>query len=293
MTSPSLAFLLAAAVMIVAALAFVVPSLVTRRRTGPPVRRGASNVAILRHELAALAQDHDRGLLDDAAYAAAQDELRRRVIEETDDDPLPQPANARRSAVAVALLLPVAALALYAVFGDRSALPDDAAAVAEAAGPGYRARLVAHVARQPNDGRAWIVLARLDAEASRFAEAAASFERAIAVAPKIARDAGVWCELADALGMANGGSLAGRPASLIARALALDPAHPQALEMAGSEAYERADYRAAARYWSALLTLLPQGSPAHVELASAVARAERLGATSLASRASAGAPGRP
>ena len=71
----------------------------------------------------------------------------------------------------------------------------------------------------------------------------------------------VWCEYADALGMAQGGRLEGRPRELIERALALNPAHPKALEMAGSAAYERGDFAAAARHWKALLAQLAAGSP--------------------------------
>ena len=51
--------------------------------------------------------------------------------------------------------------------------------------------------------------------------------------------------------------------------------------MAGSAAYERRDFRAAARHWRSLLQHLPEGTPAHVELAAAVERAERLATTTL------------
>ena len=43
-------------------------------------------------------------------------------------------------------------------------------------------------------------------------------------------------------------SPAGRASSCM-RALTLDPAHPKALEMAGSAAYEQRDFASAARYW--------------------------------------------
>jgi len=66
----------------------------------------------------------------------------------------------------------------------------------------------------------------------------------------------------------------------VQRALALDPAHPKALEMAGSAAFEQRDYAGALRYWQALLALLPQGSRGQRELAAAIARTERLAFTS-------------
>ena len=136
--------------------------------------------------------------------------------------------------------------------------------------------LVRHLARNARDGRAWVLLARMDFEADRYDEAAASYQKALAASSKVAADAGGWCEYADALGMAQGGILAGKPRELVMRALALRPAHPTALEMAGSAAYEQRDFAAAAAYWRQLLGQLPEGSLQYRELATAFARAERL-----------------
>jgi cytochrome c-type biogenesis protein CcmH/NrfG len=62
--------------------------------------------------------------------------------------------------------------------------------------------------------------------------------------------------------------------------------------MAGSAAYERRDFRAAARHWRALLAQVPAGTPAHVELSTAIERADKLGALTLPPAAgTAGAPG--
>ena len=112
--------------------------------------------------------------------------------------------------------------------------------------PVARDELVRHLARNARDGRAWVLLARMDFEADRFDDAAVSYQKALTASAKVAADAGVWCEYADALGMAQGGMLAGKPRELVMRALALDPAHPKALEMAGSAAYEQRDFAAAA-----------------------------------------------
>ena len=151
----------------------------------------------------------------------------------------------------------------------------------DAAGGNHRAQLVAHLAGKPRDGRAWVALARLDMDEDRFADAAQHYAKAIDASAKVARDPGVLCEYADALGMAQGGRLEGPPAAMIERALVLDPGHPKALEMAGSVAYERRDYRTAARYWRTLLANFPAGTPAHGELAAAIERAEQRAATAL------------
>jgi cytochrome c-type biogenesis protein CcmH len=136
--------------------------------------------------------------------------------------------------------------------------------------------LVRHLERNARDGRAWVLLARIDFAADRFSEAADAYAKALATTPKVAADPGIWCEYADALGMAQGGRLEGKPRELIERALALDPAYPRALEMAGSAAFEQQDYEGALRNWRALLAKLPADSREHRELTSAIERVEAL-----------------
>jgi cytochrome c-type biogenesis protein CcmH len=181
--------------------------------------------------------------------------------------------------IALAIALPLLAFALARALSS-SDLDADVPAP-DAAGGNYRAQLVAHLSNMPRDARAWVALARLDMNEDRFADAAQHYAQAIDVSAKVARDPGVLCEYADALGMAQGGRLEGQPATTIERALVLDPAHSKALEMAGSVAYERGDYRTAARHWRTLLDQFPAGTPAHVELVAAIERAEKLAATTL------------
>lgn len=133
--------------------------------------------------------------------------------------------------------------------------------------------------RFPRDGRAWALLAYSAFEADAYAEAAAAFETAATVSPKVAADPGVLCDWADALGMAQGGSLKGRPTELVSRALALSSAYPKALEMAGSAAYERREFALAADYWRQLLLQMAQGSADRNSLEDGIARAERLALT--------------
>jgi cytochrome c-type biogenesis protein CcmH len=182
-------------------------------------------------------------------------------------------------------LLLLAGLALTTVMALRwpaAEAPDPARAIAEAPTPqARRAALVRFLERQPRDGRGWVLLGMMDLQAERWPSAAAAFERALAASPKVAADPAIWCEYADALGMAQGGSLAGRPTELIQRALALRADHPKALEMAGSAAYERRDFAGAVDYWRQLLPQIAEGTTPRAELEAAIARAQRLAATSL------------
>lgn len=141
-----------------------------------------------------------------------------------------------------------------------------------AAGTELFTQLATHLENHPRDARAWAIFARLNFSRDRFGEAAAAYARALALPGRVAQDPLVWCEYADALAMAQGGRLDGKPRELIERALMLGPRHPRALEMAGSAEIERGDYAAALRYWETLLEVLPPGSEQHVELTAAVER---------------------
>jgi cytochrome c-type biogenesis protein CcmH len=191
------------------------------------------------------------------------------------------PFAASRWVLVPVLLLPVLAFGLYSILGDPAAVSGRATITASDGNdpqvvPALRENLVAHLMRSPRDGRGWVVLARLEFEADRYAEAATAYARALEASPKVASDPAVWCEYADALGMAQGGSLGGKPRELVLRALTLNPAHPKALEMAGSAAFEAQDYGTAARYWRQLLVQLPDRAGARAELEAAIARADEL-----------------
>ena len=179
----------------------------------------------------------------------------------------------------VAAAMAALALGLHGLYSERaqSGSPDLAMEDGDIAvdDPVRREDLVRHVARNPRDGRGWILLARRDFADNRYADAASAYEKAIAASTKVARDPAVWCEYADALGMMQGGSLEGRPRELVMKALAMNAAHPKALEMAGSAAFEHGEYESAVDYWRQLLTQLPPRSASHRELAAAIAQAEQ------------------
>ena len=66
-----------------------------------------------------------------------------------------------------------------------------------------------------------------------------------------------------------------QPRELVAKALSIDPDHPQALDLAGSAAWEASDFALAASHWKRLLAQLAEGSPRHVQLSGAIQRAEQ------------------
>jgi cytochrome c-type biogenesis protein CcmH len=260
------------------------------RPAGGGVSQARTNAAVLRQQLAELEGERRRGLLDEAEFARLRDELQRRLLAEAAPSASAASAAAqpRRALLVYAAVLPAAAAVLYLQFGHprligASVAPSQAEATeaADAGADGLLMQLEAHVAASPGDARAWVMLARLRMQRDQFEPAAIAYGRALETSAKVARDPLIWCEYADALGMAQGGRLAGKPRETIDKALALDATHPRALEMAGSAAYEAGDFRGAARYWQQLLALLPADSQERAELSAAIARSEQRAKFSL------------
>ena len=191
-----------------------------------------------------------------------------------------------RGTAAVGLAVLVLAFGLYGLRGNPDALSGDRVVLSEQlleqglpapgeAAEALYATLQGHLKKQPGDPRALVLKARLDMQAERFAPAALAFQGALAGRSKVVNDAGVWVEYAEALGMAQGRTLVGEPQRLLLKALELDSRQPQALDLAGSAAWETGDYADAVAYWKRLRVLLPPGSPRHAPLQTAIARAEQ------------------
>lgn len=278
-----LGFWIIAGGMTLAAVAFVAARLVFPRREPAHAEPREANLAALRASWAELDRDFAAGILPAAGREAARAELTRRAAEELDEG---SAAATRRTAwpaaIVAAIFIPVAALVVYPRIGSPGAI-ESAGAFASLDGPltaerlpAFRNQLAKHVADNPSDGRAWALLGRIDLALEQFRDAATAFERAIAASRKVAGDPEVWVDYAEAVGMAEGRTLRGRPEALVAKALELDPANVRALEMAGSLAMEKGDPAQAARHWQLALERLDAADPRRADLAQAVARVAGL-----------------
>jgi len=283
------AFVVAAAVLTLLAVGAVLFGPRLQRRLGGDVSQARTCAAVLRQQMAELERERGHGLLDETEYGRLHDDLQRRMLSEA-DAPENRRANGaalpHRALFAIAAALPLAATLLYQQFGHPQLLRAPAAlpltvSATDRSGDESQRALEAHLAAAPGDARAWVMLARARMQRDQFAPAAAAYQRALDASATVARDPLIWCEYADALGMSQEGRLAGRPRELIDRALALDAAHPRALEMAGSAAYEAGDFHAAARFWRQLLAQLAAGTSEHGQLAAAITRAEQRAKFSL------------
>lgn len=110
--------------------------------------------------------------------------------------------------------------------------------------------------KSPGDHEGWSLLGRSQMALGRFAEAAAAYEKAIALKPD---DPSILTDRADALGVLNGRTLEGEPAKLLERALKIDPRHVKALVLVGTMEFQRGNYVAAQKRWQEAVDVGPAG----------------------------------
>ena len=103
-------------------------------------------------------------------------------------------------------------------------------------------------------------------------DAARAFAKTAELVPE---DSSILADYADALAMAQGGNLQGKPLELINRALKLNGQDEKALNLAGTAAYEEKNFARAAEYWRRLLKIIPPDTDTFREVAAAVAEAEK------------------
>lgn len=234
-----------------------------RRRENTSASRRAINAAIFRDQLADLERDLASGTLSRDDYATARDELERRVLEDVADDGSPAaeaPKRLPRTAISLGLSLPVAAVALYFVLGNPAAL-DPAAQQgnmpSQAEVEQMVSTLAARLEKNPENPQGWAMLGRSYKVMGRLEEAGKAFDKAGAF---MESEPELMLEVAELSAELNQGKVEGRGAALLKKVLQAQPDNPQALVLAGTDAYFRQDYPAALRHWERVLAQVPPDS---------------------------------
>jgi cytochrome c-type biogenesis protein CcmH len=272
-----------AALLVVVTLALLLFPLLRARRTRAAPDADAAAIAIYRDQKRALDAELADGAVSPEEHETSVAELSRRLAE---DVGVPRervaPASPHRRAwvvvVALLVLIPSAALILYSQLGQPGAIAvapsadgGNAHEMSDSQIRGLVDSLAQRLKAHPDDAEGWVLLARSYQALGRFADAADAYAHADALIPD---NAALLADYADALAMAQGRKLAGKPAALVARALALDPSHKKALALAATAALEARDLDAALAYWRRLLAQLPEGSDDAKQITAIVAEIE-------------------
>lgn len=274
-----LVFWIVAAMFLIGALLLVLPALLRSQAIDAVSAREAA-LTVHRDQWQEAEADVAAGRLDATQLPVARAEIDRRAREDAvvSDGALTPARPARRTALALALLLPVASVSLYLLLGNpQAALPAAAAAQNHSTQPEQVQKMVAALAErlkaQPDDVDGWTMLGRSYVALGRHRDAATALQRANALAPG---NPSLLADLADVTGMAQGRKLAGEPSRLIQQALDIDPSHVKALALAGSAAFDAKDYEGARSFWQRLLAVVPADSPLARSVQGSIAEAQAM-----------------
>jgi cytochrome c-type biogenesis protein CcmH len=234
-----------------------------------PLRTG-SDIAVYRDQLDEIQRDRSAGLIGEAEAEAARVEVSRRLIAAADAAEFEKPAlessslwRRRATAIAGLVLLPVGAILLYLALGSPQLPGEPLAARLQAPNENRSvenmiAQVENHLARNPDDGRAWEVLAPVYMRLSRFDDAVKAWRNVLRLNGSTAAHE---ADLGEALVFAANGVVTAEAKSQFDRALALDKEDVMArfyLGMAADQDGRRAD---AEKIWNDLLAKAPPGAP--------------------------------
>ncbi|HSM99591.1 MAG TPA: c-type cytochrome biogenesis protein CcmI [Rudaea sp.] len=262
-------FILIAALMLAAALAFVLTPLLRGRST-------ANSAGEARRLLGLLDASHASGILSDAEYAAKRTELGERLLGALD-----APATPRRgfsAAIAIALLLPAAAIVLYRMVGTPAALAPGAQTQAQAPADhgGNMDQAIAALAEKlkqnPDDAEGWTLLGRAYEATQRFDQARDALKHAYDLAKA---DPDVDVAYAEALALSSPTRrIEGEPRQILDAALKAAPDNQRGLWLLGISEYQAKRYDSAIAAWKRLTTVLPKDSDIAPSVQQQIARAE-------------------
>ncbi len=266
-------FWLAAGLLALVAMAFLLIPLLRGRRAQAEEDRTALNVALYQERLAELDAQHAAGTLDDAQLQAGRAEAARELLADTEGEGERRSRLGRAAPLLAAVLLPLLGLGLYLHWGASEKL----ALSRELAEPPHSMaemteRLEKAVQAQPDSAEGWYFLGRTYMTQERFEDAAKAFERAANLSGRQSEVLGQW---AQALYFANGKKMAGTAQALADEALKQNPEEVTTLGLMGIAAFEDQRYADAVDYWQRLVAALPADDPSRAAIQSGIERARQ------------------
>jgi cytochrome c-type biogenesis protein CcmH len=272
-------FWLVALALVAGILAWIVTPLLRRTTNVDAPEDVSVTTAVYRDHKRQVESDFAAGAITQEERDNALAELTRRFGEELAhaSDPTPHVSERTRWLAAMGLVacVPVIAGVLYFSLGNPAAM--NAAPVAAQGDPTADAQVIAMVDQlaaklraNPEDGEGWALLGRSYRVLGRYDAAVMAYNEA---SKRLAPNAQLYVDWAEAIAQAQGRSLVGQPTELLERAMKLEPDNLKGLALLGAAAMERNDRPAAIATWTRLRSLLPPDSPQARQIDAALAQA--------------------
>jgi len=272
-------FWLAAGLLLLVALSFLLIPVLRERRAQREEDRTALNVALYQERVAELQAQQAEGVLDAAQLDSGRAEAARELLADTEGAAAPRVSRLGKPLpLLAAVLVPVLGLGLYLHFGaaDKVELTREFAQAPQSMDE-MTQRLERAVAAQPDSAEGLYFLGRTYMAQDRPADAAKMFQRAANLSGRQPELLGQW---AQAQYFADGKKWSEKIQKLTDEALKADPKEVTSLGLLGIAAFEGERYQEAIDYWNRLLAELPPDDNSRVALQGGIERAaERLKAS--------------
>ena len=267
-------FWLAAGLLLLVAMSFLLIPVLRGRRAQSEEDRTALNVALYQERLAELQQQLEEGVLNAGQLEAGRAEAARELLADTEGvAPARVSSLGKALPLLAAIMVPVLGLGLYLHYGSS----DKVELTREFSQPPQSleemvARLERAAAAQPDSAEGLYFLGRAYMAQNRPADAAKVFERTVALAGRQPELLGQW---AQAQYFADDKQWSDKTQALTDEALKADPKEVTSLGLLGIAAFEGKRYQEAITYWQRLLNELPQGDKSREALEGGIERARQ------------------
>ncbi|MCX7078971.1 MAG: c-type cytochrome biogenesis protein CcmI [Pseudomonas sp.] len=272
-------FWLAAGLLLLVALSFLLIPVLRGRRAQREEDRTALNVALYQERVAELQTQQEEGVLTPVQMGAGRAEAARELLDDTEGADTARVSRLGKPLpLLAAILVPVLGLGLYLHFGasDKVELTREFAQAPQSMEE-MTHRLERAVAAQPDSAEALYFLGRTYMAQNRPADAAKIFERTVVLADRQPELLGQW---AQAQYFADNKQWSDKVQALTDEALKADPKEVTSLGLLGIVAFEGERYQDAIDYWNRLLVQLPPDDNSRPALQGGIARAsEKLQAS--------------
>lgn len=265
-------FWLAAGLLLLIALSFLLIPVLRGRRAQREEDRTALNVALYQERVAELQAQRQEGVLTAEQFETGRAEAARELLADT-EGVAPGRVSSLGKAIPLlaAVLVPVLGLSLYLHFGSS----DKVELTREFSQPPQSleemvARLERAAAAQPDSAEGLYFLGRAYMAQNRPAEAARVFERAANLAGRQPELLGQW---AQAQYFADDKKWSDKIQALTDEALKADPKEVTSLGLLGIAAFEDQRFEQAIGYWQRLMNELPEGDASRAALEGGIAKA--------------------
>ncbi|WP_137888084.1 c-type cytochrome biogenesis protein CcmI [Pseudomonas sp. 2FE] len=269
-------FWLAAGLLLLVALAFLLIPVLRGRRAQAEEDRTALNVALYQERLAELEDEQQAGVLSTEQLDAGRTDAARELLADTEGAEQERSSRlGKLTPLLAAVLVPLMGVGFYLHWGasDKVELAREFAQQPRTVEE-MTARLEQAVKAQPDSAEAWYFLGRTYMAQERAADAASAFERAIGLA---GRQPELLGQLAQALYFAKGKKWSAELQALTDEALKANPQEVTSLGLLGIAAFEDKRFKDAVGFWERLAVLLPAGDASRSAIEGGIERArERL-----------------